>query len=312
MIRAEGLLKTYGRRFPTTVVQETTFALDEGSSLGILGPRGSGKSTLLRMLAATLRPSAGRATLGGFDTVRETAKARDILGYVPDFFDFRFWDTSRAFLRFGGWLSGLSGRRLASRLEALLELLEMPDLLDERLLGYPMGVQKRLLLLQALLPEPRVLILDEPLAPLMGEEWHLMVRVLQELRRRRMTLLLSSPHRRDVQATSDRVAVMYEGRLSRVFESQELLRRVGEKRHARIFVQAESLPSAATEALRKLSGVIDVRATASTTVVYIMPGKVTTTQVEEVLKGEGVSFRSVREAEVTLGDVFRAIQEDTG
>lgn len=310
MIAAQGLAKTFGRRVPVTAVHEATLSVDEGSSLGILGVRGAGKTTLLRMLAAALRPTAGRATIGGFDTVTETPKARNLLGFLPEFLDFRFWSTGHEFLTFWTRLVGLPARRLGDRVDELLQFLEVQDVLSERPLGYSIGVQKRLGLLQALLTEPRVLILDEPMAALVSDEWGRMTRLLQELRKRGITMVVSSPHLRDVQTVCDRVTIMNEGKLTRTYDTQDLLRRVGERRHARIFVKATNIPPTVLADLKKLDGVVDTKVAESATIIYALPGKATAANVEEVLVHAGVSIQSVREAEVTLGDVLRAIQEE--
>jgi ABC-type multidrug transport system ATPase subunit len=309
MIAAEGVVKTFGRRFPSTAVHETTLTVDKGASVGILGAAGAGKTTLLRMFAAGLRPTAGLVTIGDFDTVRQTTKARRLLGLVPELFDFRSWNSGQELLTFWARLAGLPTRLPTDSVNALIQFLGIRDVLDDRPLGYSVGTQKRFLLLQALLTEPQVLILDELLAPLVGEEWDQMVGVVHALRQRGLTLVVSSPHLRDVRAVCDRVAVMNEGRLTRLFDTQELLRRVGERRHARIFVQAGNVPPDAMAELKKLDGVIEVKATPTATVVYAVPGKATARQVEEALKRGGVSVQSVREAELTLGDVLRAIHE---
>ncbi len=149
--------------------------------------------------------------------------------------------------------------------------------------------------------------MDEPMVGLRGDERGLFVRNLEELCKGGKTILLSTPLLSDVQVTCDHVALMVGGQASEVYEKLALLRKVGEGRHARVFVESDHVPAEVMSTLRGLDGVVDVRSSATAIIVYVDPGRVGQSDIEEALKGGGVKIRSISAAEITLGDVFRAM-----
>lgn len=310
MIVVDGLLKTFGWRRRTTAVDDVSFSVDEGHIFGLLGPKDAGKTTIARILATTLRPSAGSATIGGYDVVEQARQARGILGFMPETIEFSDWGSGRAFLRFWSRVAGLAGGKANARIDELNEMLEVSDALSEDPSEYTVEVKKRLALAQALILDPEVLLLDEPVTGIAGTDRDFMLRQLGRLKNRGKTILMTSPFLTDVQPISDHVSIIVGGRSTRAYEMNDLLGRVGEGRHARIFVKTEDRSAASLASLKGLEGVNDVRSTHTATVVYVDPGKIGASDIEEALSTEGVKVEYVREAEITLGDVFRALYEE--
>jgi ABC-type multidrug transport system ATPase subunit len=152
------------RRFGDLVaVDDVSFQVHRGAIFGLLGPNGSGKSTIIRMLLGVLPPSAGEASVLGFDAHRESEQVKSRVGYMSQHFSLYADLSVRENIEFYGRIYGLDGQQLASRREEVLELtsLTQTDQLAGTLSG---GWQRRLALACALVHEPDVLFLDEPTA----------------------------------------------------------------------------------------------------------------------------------------------------
>lgn len=310
MIEVEGLTKTFGWRNPVTAVDHISFRVERGSIHGLLGLVNAGKTTTMRMLATALEPTAGTMSIGGFDTVRQTREVRKKIGYMPETIDFAAWSSGSDYLRFWARVTGLSASGEKARIAELTEFLGIAEDSEGSPATYTAGHQKKLGLAQALFADPEVLLLDEPLTGIGGEDRALLLRKLQELKRRGKTMVVASPQLSDVQDLSDQVTVLLEGRATDPFPTADLLRRVGEGMHARIFVKARDLSAGALAALKRLRGVVDVKPKSTITVVYVDPGRVNVGLVRDTLEAEGEGGASVEAAEITLGDVFRAIMKE--
>ncbi len=307
VIEADGLVKSFGFRRPNLAVDRVSFSVETGTRVGLLGAVGAGKTTLLRMLGMTLRPDEGTLRVGDFDGIERPDEARKLLGYAPEGVDLRGWKTGEAFLRFWGRVSGLSGRERIARIEEVVTFLEIGGLATEPLAELAFEVQRRFILAQALLADPDLLVLDEPMTGLSEPERRFLAGKLEELGNQGKTIVLSSALLEDVRASSDRVVIMVDGRLTRVMKTGELLSKIGEEKNARIFVESDPLPSPALQALKGMAGVVDVQPKTTATVVYIKPGAVSADSIREMLASQGVEVRAIREAKLRLGDVFNSL-----
>ncbi len=160
MIRIENLVKRYGR---LAAVDSLDLQIPAGEVFGFLGPNGAGKTTTIKVMMGILRASAGRVLLGGFDVEREPEPAKAMTGYVPDRPFIYEKLTGGEFLKFVGALHRVDGKTLARRTAELLETFELSDWREELVEGYSHGMKQRLVLASALLHEPRILIVDEPM-----------------------------------------------------------------------------------------------------------------------------------------------------
>lgn len=310
MIEADGLVKGYGLRETSLVVDNVTFSLPRGARFGILGAERTGKSALLRILATVLRPTQGTARVGGFDILDDRAEVRKLVGYTPQHLDLRGWRSGREYLRFWARASGLASETQRVRVGEVSTFLELgtggADLEGNPAL-YTIGLQKRLSLAQALLTDPPVLLLDELLMGLGDVGRQFFVERLERLKADGKTIVMSSRFLGAVRATCERVALMSAGRLTRVFGIDELLARIGQGKDARIFIDCDELSPDATAELRKLKGVIEVRSATTATIVYVTPMEVDVEAIRKTLRATGVEVRDIREAQLRLGDVFSAL-----
>jgi len=163
MLEAARLTKYYGS---VLAVNEASFQIAPGSVLGYLGPNGSGKSTTVKMLTGLLQPTDGQVLFEGRDIHKDLVAYRRRMGYVPEEANLYPHLSGGEYLEIVGTLRGMEGRRLSSRADALLHLLGLAPYKRVPIGAYSKGMRQRILLIAALMDNPDVLILDEPLSGL--------------------------------------------------------------------------------------------------------------------------------------------------
>lgn len=308
MIEVRDLVKTFGLRGGTVSLDRVSLEVPKDSILGLLGPTASGKTTLLRILAGTLQPDAGTVEVAGHVLPRDARAVWRDVALVPERRYFAHWDTVGEYLRFWGRVAGLSGREAKGRIADLADLVGLKGIEEMSLSDLTVDVEARVNLVQALLTDPTILLLDEPFTGIPGPQRESLTALYRTLRSRGKTIVLTAAHLRGVRRSCDRVAVLEEGRVLGYMKTGDLLSKIGQGRHARIFVEAKN-PGAAVDAAKAVDGVYDAKAARDVVVVYINPGRVDAGTLEEAFEKGGVQTESVREAEITLGDVFRALHQ---
>lgn len=219
MLEIRSLTKTYAGG--TRALDEVSLLLGAGV-LGLLGANGAGKTTLMSILATVARPSSGQVSFEGQDVLAHPEVIRRQLGYLPQ--DFGVYEklTAREFLFYLGRLKGLSERDLPGRVGALLELVNLHGAADRRLGGYSGGMRQRVGIAQALLGDPKLVIVDEPTVGLDPEERVRFRNLLAEIAQGRL-VILSTHIVSDVEAVASHIAVLKRGRLTAFATPEELL-----------------------------------------------------------------------------------------
>ncbi|MEQ7054003.1 ABC transporter ATP-binding protein [Paenibacillaceae sp. P-4] len=177
---------------------------------GLLGPNGAGKTTLLRMLADILRPTSGMIQLNGQDIRSMGERYREVLGYLPQQFGYYRQFTGRRFLMYIAALKGLEKRAAAAKVEEVLQLVGLGYEADSKIKSYSGGMRQRLGIAQALLNDPKVLILDEPTAGLDPTERIRFRNILSEMSANRI-ILLSTHIVSDIEYVAKDVLLMKQG-----------------------------------------------------------------------------------------------------
>jgi ABC-2 type transport system ATP-binding protein len=219
LLRTDGLTKEFGQ---VLALDHLCLEVGEGEVVGFLGPNGAGKTTTIRLLLDLIRPTFGRASIGGFDCQRQSLEARRLVGYLPGEMPVYPEMTGRGYL---AYLSRLAAAApAASTIERLLRRFDIgPAQLERPIRELSHGTKRKLGIVQALMGEPRIAILDEPtsgLDPLMIEAF---AEIVSDLRRSgRTAVFLSSHVLSEVEKTCDRVAVVRDGRLMAVRTIAEL------------------------------------------------------------------------------------------
>ena len=210
-ISTRGLTKRYG---PIVALDGLDLDVPAGSVTGLLGPSGSGRTTVLRLLAGLSRPSGGSAVVAGIPLgSRHGVKLRRKVGVLPDADAIFEWMSGREQLSFAAELAGIARTDIPARVTSMLERVGLTVLADARTSLYDLAERRRLGLAQALIGEPEVVLLDEPVAALDPANRHDLLGIIGELRDR-ATVILSSPEPAHVETVCDRVAVLEHGRLA--------------------------------------------------------------------------------------------------
>ena len=208
MLRLEGLVKRYGR---FTAVNGIDLVVSRGEIFGFLGPNGAGKTTTIRMIAGVLQPSGGRIEIGGDDLASNPVNAKSRIGYIPDR-PFLYEKLSGGeFLRFVAGLWGKDETASEQRVAGLLELFSLSEWRDELIESYSHGMRQKLLITSALIHQPELIVVDEPMVGLDPRS----ARILKDLLRAFVdaggTVFLSSHTLEVVEAVCDRIAIIREG-----------------------------------------------------------------------------------------------------
>jgi ABC-type multidrug transport system ATPase subunit len=206
-------IEAVSKRYRGGVLALSDFTLDIGPGvLGLLGPNGAGKSTLMRIVATVTRPTSGRVTWNGVDTGGDPDAVRRVLGYLPQDFGVYPHLTAREFLEYLAAAKGLPARTARARIEELLQLVHLLEAGGRRLGDFSGGMRQRVGIAQALLNDPRLLIVDEPTGGLDPEERVRFRNLLSELSGERV-VVLSTHIVSDVEASATRIALIASGRL---------------------------------------------------------------------------------------------------
>jgi ABC-2 type transport system ATP-binding protein len=210
-IEIHRLSKAFGG---TLAVDDVSFAVLPGEVFGFMGHNGAGKTTTIRMLLGLLHPTRGEACVLGHDIVRDSLAIRRLSGYLPGDYALPKEMSARQFLRYIGAMFGFAGVLLERRIEELLELFGLAAVADKRLGAFSSGMIQKVGLAQALINEPRVLLLDEPTAGLdpIGRQ-ELLELIVRLARNDGVTVLFSTHILSDIERVCERVAILHHGRL---------------------------------------------------------------------------------------------------
>lgn len=235
VVVSERLSKHYGRQ---RAVDDVSFEVGNGEVLGLLGPNGSGKTTILRILTGYLQATSGRALIAGYDVVEQGPQARKRVGYVPE--DVPLYPNMQVdeFLSFMGRLRGLEGKALGIAMDQAREKLSLDDVRRLAIAKLSRGYRQRVIIAQALLGQPQLLILDEPtngLDPRQIIEVRELIRTLSE----QHSILVTSHILSEIERVANRVAILLDGKLLAVRALQQ-----GEGAKLRLRVRGGSVADA--------------------------------------------------------------------
>jgi ABC-2 type transport system ATP-binding protein len=219
MLRLDAVTKRYGR---FTAVDRLSLSVRRGEIFGFLGPNGAGKTTTIRMVAGVLQPSEGRITIGGDDLAADPQAAKGRLGYIPDRPFLYEKLTGAEFLRFVSGLWGRDGAQGEARAERMLSLFSLADWKDELIESYSHGMRQKLLITSALLHDPELIVVDEPLVGLDPRAARILKDLLRAFVARGGTVFLSTHTLEVAEALCDRIAILLSGKVIAMGTMDEL------------------------------------------------------------------------------------------
>ncbi len=210
MIRLENLTKHYGS---FVAVDDLSLEVPSGVLYGFLGPNGAGKTTTLRIIAGILRPTRGRAFLGGDDVHQNPLSAKARLGFIPDRPFVYDKLTGAEFLRFVAALYGQEGDAVERRVTELLDVFELTRWKDELVEAYSHGMRQKLIISSALIHRPQCIVVDEPMVGLDPKAARLLKDIFRQFVARGGTVLMSTHTLEVAEAMCDRVAIIQHGKI---------------------------------------------------------------------------------------------------
>ncbi len=219
MIQTKGLTKNFGA---LTAVQTLDLDVAQGEFFAFLGPNGAGKTTTIKMLAGLLKPTSGTASVAGFDVQKDPEKAKARLAYVPDFPYTYDKLTAVEFMQFVGDIFGMEPRVIVERMDTLFDRFHLNDYRHELTENLSHGTRQRLVISSALLHDPSVLVIDEPMVGLDPMHARIVKDEFKARSRAGMTIFLSTHQLSVAEELADRVGIIHAGRLIALGTVEEL------------------------------------------------------------------------------------------
>ena len=254
-LEAESLTKTYG---DFTAVNALNLKVKQGEFMGLLGPNGSGKSTSLKMISGLIWPTSGSVRIFGVD-ISKHREALSRTGCVIETPEFYMSFTPSEALQYVGRLYGLNEREIAIRSRDVLEEVKMWEWRDKPIQKFSKGMRQRTVLAQAMLPNPDLLILDEPTSGLDPRGMIEMRAVLSDLKKRDMSMLISTHMLKEVSEMCDSVTMIRNGNLIASGDVNELLMRYAEQSKKRIEIVIRTINPIGDETVKDASGLQGVQ-----------------------------------------------------
>lgn len=226
IVQVKDLRKAYSSGLEA--LKGVNLEIREGEILALLGPNGAGKTTLISTICGITRPTGGAVTVAGHDVVTDYRAARSLIGLVPQELHLEAFETVESVVAYS---RGLFGKKRSPELiEKVLKSLSLWDKRDAKIMALSGGMKRRVLIAKALAHEPRVLFLDEPTAGVDVDLRRDMWRVVEDLRREGVTIILTTHYIEEAEAIADRVAVINKGEILLIEDKAALMERMGQKR----------------------------------------------------------------------------------
>ncbi len=313
MITVEHLTKCYGN---FTAVDDLSFEIDEGHVYGFLGPNGAGKTTTMNIMTGCLSATAGTVLIDGHDIFDEPNEAKRLIGYLPEQPPLYLSETPEEYLRFVGEAKGLKGAELKRQIEEVMEQTKITEMRNRRISALSKGYKQRVGIAQALLGDPKVIILDEPTVGLDPIQIIEIRDLIKELGQHR-TVIFSSHILSEVQTICDEIMIITHGKLVAMGEPEKLMHEFLTPNEITLTAEAEK--SKVEEILAGLSGITDtvypehqeegtvtVRIKTDMKEIHDM-----SRQLFKAFSGADVVLLEMALKQVNLEDVFLELTEET-
>tara|TARA_R110000868_G_scaffold2543_1_gene18358 strand:- start:225 stop:1148 length:924 start_codon:yes stop_codon:yes gene_type:complete len=306
MIEITQLTKRFAQH---TAVDNLSFSVKPGEVLGFLGPNGAGKSTTMKMLTGFLAPTSGSASILGFDIQKDTLKAQRQIGYLPEGAPCYGDMTVRSFLEFIAEVRGFKGAEKRERVAKAVAQVELEAVLEQSIETLSKGFKRRVGLAQAILHDPKVLILDEPTDGLDPNQKHQVRKLIQSLAHDKI-VIISTHILEEVSAVCTRAVVIAHGKL--LADGTPLALESRSRYHQAVtLVAEESLDKDALAALPGVAGVEENHVEHSLSILA-KPGEVIFAQVNALIAERGWKVRELNVERGRLDEVFRSLTRGEG
>jgi len=292
-IEVEGLLKKYG---DFVALNSISFKVGEGEIFGMLGPNGAGKTTTIKVLTGLIPPTAGKASVAGFDVVKQTQEVKARIGWISSDVilddDLNAWEN----LEIQGKLQGIKDWR--ERSEELLKYFDLLQFAKRPVGKYSTGMRKKLEIVSALIHSPSVIFMDEPTIGLDVNTRSMLWDLIKSIRKEMgVTVFLTTHYMEEADSLCDRIAVITQGKIAAIGSPAELKSKVGGD-----VIEMETVDGFTPEQLKGVKGVLDVKVTDGKVRVKVESADKTVVELMRVLNFS--SIKSLKIEKPTLDTVF--------
>lgn len=313
-IETKSLTKSFG---DVTAVNDVSFTVETGEIFGFLGPNGAGKSTTMMILTTLLKPTSGQALIAGNNVMIDPKKVRENIGYVQQETTVDEYLTGRENLILQAKLNHIPKNEIDSRIDEVLDLIELSDKQNESVVTYSGGMRKRLDIAGGLLHRPKVLFLDEPTVGLdiqtRRKIWEYIKKIHEEFE---MTIFLSTHYMEEADQLCDRIGIIDGGKIQVIDSPQNMKNAMGNEVISIVIEENDSRDSFLTE-LKKIESVNKINEDGSKLILFVSNGTEVIPKVFQISSDIGIKITSISLTQPTLDDVFisytgHEIRDDDG
>jgi len=299
----DNLSKVYGNGF--NALKSINLNIKKGEIFAMLGPNGAGKTTLISVICGIVTPSSGKVTIDGFDIISDYRETRSRIGLVPQELTLEQFETVFNNVSYS---RGLYGKKPDPKhIEKILRQLSLWDKKDQRLRQLSGGMKRRVLIAKALSHEPSILFLDEPTAGVDVELRQDMWKIVEELRKTGVTIILTTHYIEEAEAIADRVGVINQGEIIVVEETKELLKKMG---HKKLTVELQDEISEIPDSLEKYKLVLRNNKMSIDYTYNVQAEQTGITNLLQDLKEAGLKLKDLKTEQSTLENIFVSLVKE--
>ena len=304
-IELKNLTKKFG---DFTAVDDLSLTVNEGEIFGFLGPNGAGKSTTIRMLCTLAQPTSGSAKVAGYDLIKDSARVRENIGLVAEKMIMYDRLTAAENLRFFGKLYAIPKQKLEEKIDELLELVNMQEWRNTQISKFSTGMKQRINVIRALLPEPKIIFMDEPTLGLDPQTTFSIRDITREINDSGVTVILTTHAMVEAEALSDRVAIIDHGKVAALDTPQNLKNMIADSDITVFGTKITNLTSELIGKIQSLDAVTAVAQQDHYSLKISARGTDALNQIIDAIRREGGNIASITNSnESTLEDVFLAV-----
>ncbi|MDB2427768.1 ABC transporter ATP-binding protein [Candidatus Pelagibacter sp.] len=299
----KNLSKVYKNGF--NALKTINLNIKKGEIFAMLGPNGAGKTTLISIICGIVKPSSGKVTVDGFDIIDDYRETRSRIGLVPQELTLEQFETVFNNVSYS---RGLYGKKPDPKhIEKILKQLSLWDKKDQRLRQLSGGMKRRVLIAKALSHEPSILFLDEPTAGVDVELRQDMWKIVEELRKTGVTIILTTHYIEEAEAIADRVGVINQGEIIVVEETKELLKKMG---HKKLTVELQDEISKIPDRLDKYKLVLGKNKMSIDYTYNVQAEQTGITNLLQDIKDAGLKLKDLKTEQSTLEKIFVSLVKE--
>jgi ABC-2 type transport system ATP-binding protein len=302
-ISIKNLSKVYKNGF--NALKTINLNIKKGEIFAMLGPNGAGKTTLISIICGIVKPSSGKVTVDGFDIIDDYRETRSRIGLVPQELTLEQFETVFNNVSYS---RGLYGKKPDPKhIEKILKQLSLWDKKDQRLRQLSGGMKRRVLIAKALSHEPSILFLDEPTAGVDVELRQDMWKIVEELRKTGVTIILTTHYIEEAEAIADRVGVINQGEIIVVEETKELLKKMG---HKKLTVELQDEISKIPDSLDRYKLVLGNNKMSIDYTYNVQAEQTGITNLLQDIKDAGLKLKDLKTEQSTLEKIFVSLVKE--